>query len=143
MFAPLLKLAVVLQALLLALPPGWCCAIAWPTGKTVAGGEAASGNTGETVRPCCHARMPSRPGDADRNSAPSRPTPVRPAAECCCSRVATTPPRLVHQTDDDALPLYVDLPIANATVLSGQRDTVQCVHPAGPRLHVLKCVWRC
>lgn len=139
-----MKALVIGNALLLAMPPGWCCRD-W-TVRDAAPAPAAS---------CCHARTAghaSSPGHtqhAQAQEAPSRDVapaqPALPKIQCCCLREAPTPPRV---TFDAQTQIYLVLSPAPSLDLTAEGAAVARVgdavfHNAGPPLHVLQCVWLC
>lgn len=130
MNAVVFQIVVLANALLVALPPGWCC-------QDWAPGEAAK----PVAVSCCGARL-------ERPSLPSE-SPSKPAeAECCCDRNATVSFRNVADKDDlrdAALWLAVAVPeptqprIGSPAVVVEQR----VYRDAGPPINILNCVWLC
>jgi len=131
MCGALVKSLVVLQTLLLALPPGWCCAAA----------SAESAPFVNEGRWCCQAlgqeiESTGRPPD-------SHSPPRRPAAECCCPREATAPQKTAPPANDSALPVFAVAPVSVARLTELPAQSATGVWPGDPPLHVLQCEWLC
>jgi hypothetical protein len=129
MSAWILKIVLLGNALLLALPPGLCCL------------EPARRRE---VKPpptaCCQTRQE---GSSEPASAPARDSQVE---KCCCLREAVIPGQgdLTGLTPLDAAASFA-LPAFDPprlVALSAGVDAYLLADP-GPPLHVLKCVWRC
>lgn len=117
----LVKLLILGNSLLLALPAGICCADL--------SGRSESAPAAQTT--CCRHPQSSQPHQ-----------PARPAAECCCDRDATLPTAsavpaalqgISHQVADTA--------IVFKRALDDLQD--ESLLQRGPPLRVLQCVWRC
>lgn len=123
----LLRVAVVANALLLVLPPGWCQAVAahCDIEKSV---PAAT---------CCH-QIPLQDSESEQ-------APVSPGIKCCCSRDAVVDRETVQPPEDHGLSLLA-VPSDSVTVscpqAMGDISTRANLH-AGPPLRILQCVWRC
>ncbi len=115
-------------AFLLALPSGWCCA------DFLAGNaEAASSNAS-----CCqHSGVPAQNGDSESG----QNSPKCPRGVCCCQS-----DRVVEKSVDLAprsgLSAFTWSQINDATELSSTTRLSSQLSGAGPRLHLLQCVWR-
>ena len=112
----ILQLVATASTLALALPPGTCSMLMHETQV-----EQAS---------CCHPN-------------PQKPAPHAPAERCCCAQDSTLPEKSV--VAPVSLDLLLHLAIMpgvaeHGIVATGAPETFR---PSGPRLHVLKCVWRC
>lgn len=123
LLVPALTLAT---SLVLALPPGWCGA--WM--------QHDAAQSQPVMKTCCHPAADSQPCEA-----PGTPTDP-PAGKCCCSWDATVPNEPVRPADAASLPLAIVAEQATEPFgqVSGIADPLDL---AGPRLHVLHCVWRC
>ncbi|MGE0609451.1 MAG: hypothetical protein AB7O62_20335 [Pirellulales bacterium] len=124
MNAAVLKSLVLANALLLAMPPGWCCRV--PAIKDAAVRKSS----------CCHQQTPERP-------APSQ-MPGQPGLHCCCTRQATLPQAAVAPDHDGVNAVAV----LAETALGPLQQTLPLSHAlpamaAGPPLRILNCVWRC
>jgi hypothetical protein len=112
----ILQLVAVASTVALALPPGACSLL-----MHEAQVEQAS---------CCHPK-------------PHKPAPHAPAERCCCAQDSTLPEKsaVAPVSLDLLLHLAFMPPVAErGVVAAGVRETLPIF---GPRLHVLKCVWRC
>ncbi len=128
MYGWLRQILVLSAALLLALPPGWCCF----TPRGHAGARPQAGQD------CCH-------GGPAHSAAPYRQEPpAAPATSCCCPTDATTPADPETPAADPfsapfALPVgEVRLPPAAPTLTRGDPP-----HPPSPPPRLLHCVWLC
>jgi hypothetical protein len=115
---------VLVCALWLIMPPGWCC-----LPRSVASTPAKP-----VPKPCCC--CPETPPSKD-NSAP-----VLPLTHCCCEKDWTKPPT--------PAPFDINLGLASLFVrVDGLADARPChlSQPVydfhSPPIHVLQCVWRC
>jgi hypothetical protein len=117
-------------ALLLALPPGWCC---FPLQRSPEAGPTAP------KRECCHGG--AAPGE--RGPAPSdHEAPAAPASSCCCLTDTTLPPTpQTPPADSTSAPLVLPDGIA-AHPTAADPIPASAVHsPPPPRL--LHCLWLC
>jgi hypothetical protein len=119
-----LRVLVLANALLLALPPGWCCLPADEPARAAA-----------PCRGCCHQA-------GDPQDATPEPEPLPPANDCCCLWDSVPPP--------DSRGLAPDLSVAAAVfaealpVLHAPRVEREAPHSfAPPPRHVLLCLWLC
>jgi hypothetical protein len=128
MNALLLQFLAFASALALALPPGAC-----------AGMMRLSQEGSKSVKAtCCHQPAPDHRPNSDQ-------PPNLPSAKCCCVKDATVPEKTAPQADE----LSLGLPLVAADLLAFSNfgsgaDRIDLTAPfhAGPRLHLLKCVWR-
>jgi hypothetical protein len=120
------------SAVVLALPPGWCC---YALNAALAASAAADEVT-PPVHACC--RTPAAPHE----NAPT-PAPAKPKASCCCQQDAAQPKSV--DTAADALPAVAILPAAApAAIRSMSNRAEDNVSPgASPSLRLLHCVWLC
>jgi hypothetical protein len=122
----LLRVLVVGNALLLTLPPGWCCPA--PVAEKPAAPPAAPS--------CCHAEVPPAP-DSQPLSCPMS------ATKCCCQFDSTAPPHIAKYVVDSAwsLPLIpaVSPSVSDAAIAA---EAAAILFPSPP-INVLQCVWRC
>ncbi|MEX0704859.1 MAG: hypothetical protein WD069_22360 [Planctomycetales bacterium] len=122
----LLKLLVMSEALLVALPPGACCV----------NFKSAGQHAGPSRGSCCRPETP-RP---ERSPVPPAPG----ASECCCRYDGVPRGEQVAVADGWALPVAA-FPFDSRPRLEG----VSGVPPApesldpGPPRHLLHCVWLC
>jgi len=109
-----LQLVGIVSAIALILPPGWCSA-------------SMQHDRAEPVpTTCCH---------PTQDQAPAGPT-----VECCCSRATTLPEKSVQVT---GTPDLAPASVADVPVSDFEEQASETPFRSGPRLHVLKCVWRC
>lgn len=131
MRALLLNTIVLANALLVALPPGWC------RGVCVDRQPAAATQPAPAKPTCCQRAQTCPAPESDQ-------APARPAARCCCSYDATAPEKVTASTDHAwaALPLIAGVlcPELSSPV---SHFEAQPPDPSGPPLRVLQCVWRC
>ncbi|MEQ8787876.1 MAG: hypothetical protein RIC55_16340 [Pirellulaceae bacterium] len=122
--ALLMKLLIVAQVALLALPVGWCCA----------GGRATSMWEVSPTKGCCASQ-------AAPQHERSRPSP--PAARCCCQRNVLLPATIVKLPQGEVASLdRIFSPAAHLRAISLE-GPISFSCDTGPPLHVLQCVWRC
>src|SRR5262245_48834221 len=121
------KCLVFATALLLALPPGWCCA------KT----EGQPEKVPAKAKHCCCCQEHSRKPD----SGPNR-LPTIPYKNCQCQKDSTAPQNPESLTLDPGI--AITLPPDNS---NGHAARNIQLHDASsfssPPLHVLQCLWRC
>lgn len=118
-------------SLVLALPPGWCggCAAVDAPAKTH---EAPGG--------CCQASADTAPSGCD---AAARTADASEAHFCaCCASSHRTPPT-PSPAPEAAVPTAWSLAAPHAPVVERLVEVTATPARGGPRLHVLKCVWRC
>lgn len=123
---PILAKTVVLSMVtLLALPQGWCCSV--PMDEVV---EAAPAKT-----KCCQPPTPESPTDR---------LPTTPDVECCCSHDEAIPAKAIELPDTPTVALFT-VPDLGDLDLGSVRDcdSEAFLLDPGPKLHILKCVWRC
>jgi hypothetical protein len=118
----------LLLAVLLALPPGWCCFVMTDV-------RATSPEPEPTDCCCC---PPAPAGEED--------APARPAPRCCCGHRDVLKPEGRTRTLPDGvveplLPLPVVAPITPATAATA--EALLLPPPLPCPLHVLRCVWLC
>lgn len=126
LMTPFLSKSVVLSiATLLALPPGWCCGMF----------QHVKADTAPEKTECCQHPGPEKPSDN---------LPATPKAECCCSHEAAIPAKAVEPTDTPSVVLFA-VPNLGDLYFGLERtcDSVVLLFDPGPKLHILKCVWRC
>jgi hypothetical protein len=119
-------------ALLLALPPGWCCA---------APQRAEVGTRSVAEHGCCH----GGPTHPDHGTAPDREeAPAAPTSPCCCVTEATTPASQETPAPDPAsAPLVLPVPAVDlAPAVPGFTRGTR-FHVPSPPLRLLHCVWLC
>src|SRR5262249_35485644 len=102
MNAYLLNLVVLAQALMLALPPGVCCADL----GGVDGTRSSSGCNPQTaVSPACCSHV----ADQSQPVSPCGHAPTKPVKECCCRHETAVAVKLAGVRHDD---LSLSLPVA-------------------------------
>jgi hypothetical protein len=127
--ATFLRYVVLGNALLLALPPGWCCVSPAQTVDSKA--------KTPPPRNCCHC---SEANESQQTSLPAKPTV--PSVPCCKAgsfTVAASPEKTVK------------MPVADTVAFSLRLIEVADVHPvticglpiSSPPLHLLNCLWLC
>ncbi|MEX1027933.1 MAG: hypothetical protein WD049_07995 [Candidatus Paceibacterota bacterium] len=122
----LLQFAALTSSFLLTLPPGWC------GGDTH---EQLGSAPAEAV--CCHQTGHDR-------SSESQGSPVRPTVDCCCSWDATVTQKGAELSDSSSLAIgCTDADFTTNVGSVKASETVTKPFRSGPRLHVLKCLWRC
>jgi hypothetical protein len=129
MRAAALRYAVVANALLLALPAGWCGAT-WLACEPAQ--EAAHAG-------CCPESTP------DHASSPGRPASGSTDATCCCHREAVPPGKSVQIERQGGAGLFA-VPVSAAADVSRPATCASWMPAeiaAGPPLRILQCVWRC
>jgi len=119
------KFLVLCNALLLALPAGWCCLPAAPEGREVPVPSAPT---------CCASQ--------EREPAPDDPSPVHSDSSCCCQKDG-----LRAMTAEQSLSLSTAILAVVPGIVAAQPEAT-ALHTAvlvdaSPPLHVLQCVWRC
>src|SRR5881227_2042782 len=128
MNALVLRVLVLGNALLLALPAGWCC--------TVPALNAAPAP--EKPQSCCSARhkIPR---------SPAKPCPPLPCKSCCDQHTKAVRPQSVKAPTDPgySAPVAVFLTDISAAGHDGPARAMTHAHSPPPALHVLQCVWRC
>jgi len=123
-----LRILACTQALLLALPPGWCCIAPQP-----AAAEQPLVATG--YLDCCHQDSPT-------NDTPG-PCSGRPIDLCCCHADMTIPASQLTMTGKAIFTVPVSLAGDTTTDQCAPRPLAVGLRPPGPSLQVLHCVWRC
>ncbi len=127
--ATLFRILVFTQALLLALPPGWCCAAPQS--------EAAEEPVPATGCPDCG----HQDRQADETPGPCSQRPVDPC--CCCCVKAAIPAGQLKITAAASFSAPVSL-AADAMAYQGlSRSATSGLPPPGPSLQILHCIWRC
>jgi hypothetical protein len=145
-----LRYLVLCNALLVALPPGWCCVL--PMQPANLGAEPVECCTNSTTprpkpieptrqRSCCHhadssAQASIMPAAPVSDSLPTVPN-------CCCEFVPSVVPNVysVDLHDGVGVPLAATI---NGLISAGQSLEIPCVfHPVSPPLHLQNCVWLC
>jgi hypothetical protein len=124
-----LRILVLGNALLLALPPGWCCLLpARPTAPAP-----------EDALPCC----PLCRHEAQQPASPPEACPNPPAGGCSCQSDPATPPQAKTAAPD--LSVAPDFASAGEALAPTGIGPALAVLPsfASPPLQVLLCVWRC
>jgi hypothetical protein len=129
---PLCRILILCNALVLALPPGWCCAaLLW--------GRCKQGESAPTSSDCCCCPK-TKP---DHSSPVPIPAPSSPAKLCCCQSDPLAPP--------------TSKPVLEASVLVSWHGNTETLMPADvegpsaggrscillPPLRIVHCVWRC
>ncbi|HZT81477.1 MAG TPA: hypothetical protein VFA26_14710 [Gemmataceae bacterium] len=123
----LLRGLVACNALLLALPPGWCCL---PAARAESAPQPASSS-------CCCEHAPPAPEQ------PASPHPGKPCPRQCCHRDAT-PPAAVDKLHLDSTPAALPAVVALGCDQPGSGpDGVPVVHLLARPLQLLHCVWLC
>lgn len=151
------QLLALFTSLILALPPGWCAAL------------SAIGEPMHGTRPACCARLSSPTVGRSAHHAAHIPSgsccpmrmdlrhdavPEGPFVRCCCVRHALLPETTKIQQDEQSdpfghLPTLIAwdslLPSAAIERSGDVMESLDSIHPfyQGPRLHLVKCVWRC
>lgn len=131
MNACVLKLIVLGQALLLALPPGLFCV-----------------DLGRKAKPVSQASCCSHSGENDKADAGSSDNPcgqpAQPTGKCCCSRETAVTAKVVSvRMDDFAFSSPASLASEIVSLSSHQAGVCDSIIATGPPLRVLHCVWRC
>jgi len=122
------KLLVLTCALLLALPPGWCCATPNPK---------AADLPAQPTHSCCQHEQPTPNQE---------PMPAVPVQQCCCEKDLASPssPSSPKTTSLDlAISIPVVIPDAPAAHVAGVGVLDFAGPSPSPPLNVLQCVWRC
>src|SRR6266849_10322876 len=124
-----LRYVVLCNALLLALPPGWCCVTPARTVESKA----------KTPPPCtcCHC---SEANDLQQTSLPAKPTiPSKPCCKSSNFAVAASPEKSVKMPATGLVTFAIGLNAAS----TGHLVIVPSLPIPSPPLHVLKCLWLC
>jgi hypothetical protein len=128
MSTPVIRLLVLTNGLLLALPPGWCAAL--PIHRTK--------SPPPKVNCCCSCKPPSPSERPD-----PKPSPRQPLQICCCRGDLVVPPTLKIAVRDMAFAAVLDAPDDSGC----HQGTAFADGLVGrflpPPLHVLNCSWRC
>lgn len=133
-----MKPLMLVYALVLALPSGWCCLL--PLQSVQAANEQS--------KPSCCSKAAAHPNKSccsrktNRPTAPACPSPLVKA--CCCSTQLTPPPDRVAPDQPEAIANLVlaDADFATAGGFFAQRHEVPFPSLSCP-LQLLLCVWRC
>ncbi len=146
MNALLPKLVTLAASLVLALTPGMCCGLvlACRAGSSLAQQACCQPSKAPNCRVKCGlARTACCDQTAKHGTCPSHDTPDRPCNSCCGIRDVTLPEKTIPQTESSnpVLPVVADNS-SNLGSGAGGEAAPAFAH-AGPRLHVLQCVWRC
>jgi hypothetical protein len=134
-------------ALILVLPPGWCCAA---SGGRCCGHVAVLGATPDTPAPTCskckacsggccctkvEGRRPAPP------QSPAQPAPARKAD--CCERQQVAAPKVELPTLDGFAAALEPPLLLTADLLAERFGVGVSPRCASPPLHLLHCVWLC
>jgi hypothetical protein len=134
------KRVVLVFALVLALPPHWCCVLPLKAAQTTVGQSSAASCCHDTNEPsqatCCCSSKP-RPA-----APPAQPVPFVEA--CGCAIPLSTPPAGVAPSPPEAAALIVFADI-NGSITSGvvHQQLEEFSPPPDCSLHLFQCVWRC
>ncbi len=135
----LAKTALLLNGLLLALPPGVCC---WSFSATQ---HVTTPVVEDAPTSCCAAHESKTVVPACAHTGTEHPQPTAPAT-CCCRRDVVV--QKSSQDDGDFATLLgwvAALPDVALPTPDGLIAQAGCEHllDPGPPLRVLQCVWRC
>jgi hypothetical protein len=126
------QLLALTAALLLALPPGWCCFTPPHSGASP---------SAEAERDCCS----GGPAHKDHQPTPSHEDcPAAPTSACCCDTAATGPAGPETATPD-SVPAALALPADHADLCSAGAGFLWDItpHASSPPPRLLHCVWLC
>jgi hypothetical protein len=118
-----LQLLVLTNAMLLALPPNWCCTLRLP------------GKHADSKPQCCAQQEPA-PEDGEQDE--QRPTTV----DCCCQIDSSLPPHPEIVARDLASSPVVTVSESGDGVSVFDAEAVVAIAEAPP-LQILHCVWIC
>jgi hypothetical protein len=126
MNAPVFHVIALANALLLALPAGWCNSF----------GQLDRHAAASVQTVCCHL--------TSNHPESSLPRPSVPVVQCCCSQAVVAPEKVVTQADQAprALPVFLT-DFGSAEGESTFATPIAAPFSATLRLHALLCVWRC
>jgi hypothetical protein len=122
------KLLVLTSAVLLALPPGWCCAT--PSQKP------AQTPAKHAAHSCC--RQPKQTPTPDQE-----PGPGQPVQKCCCENDLASPANPEKASPDLTFSVPVPSPDTLMAEVGGAGAASAISPTASPPLYILQCVWRC
>jgi hypothetical protein len=124
----LFRILAVSNALAMALPLGWCC----PSPVAAAKSETAS------VAPCPHCQPQRATEDESAPSAPESPE------KCpCCQVRSTNANEQLSAAPVAQMAAALVAAIEPAPQSACNLEPTQFIHPPGPSLQILHCVWRC
>ena len=130
-------------AVLLTLPPGWCCTLL-NTGCCQQRGEQAASQT-KTSTPlsenvcCCE----TTPGKKSPGSTKPRP-PIPSQPEPCCVEVPRTHTQSVSHFTFDGDDAVCEVLVIPQLPITARPFTESVVHPyLTYRIHLIQCVWLC
>ena len=125
-----LRSLVLCNALLLALPQGWCCFVPLLT--------ACQDETPGQATDCCHCSD----GVKQKPAAPT-PEPAKPLKACCRQPDTLAGPNAetFHLDLSLVAPVSATAPDLGAPNAPGQ--VAHGLHPLSPPPHLLHCVWLC
>jgi len=143
-----------ITALAVVPPSGWCCLVR-PCCSNSQGAycrQEAGPYPGQQPSCCQSRQVRSRDGQARAECAPH--APLSHSGRCCCSRDVTAPerdPLSVQGRGKSALKGfhlgYGSTSYGDETSLLSRHVRVEWLQfpplRSGPRLHVVKCLWRC
>ena len=132
----LMRLLAVFCSLMLAMPQGWCCFVAY---HCTAPAESQHTKQKTPCCPCC-----PQPADSDEQApSPQAPFPLCPSCSCV-DRQAILPDSLTVQLVETGFVLFLPpLPLVAPDLGHPALVAESADPPPTPSLQVLYCVWRC
>lgn len=121
------KLLILTSAVLLALPPGWCCIT--PNQKTAE-------TPPKVPHSCCQLHQEQPTPDQE-------PVPRQPVQKCCCEKELPSPQNPETAPLELTFTHSVAIPAALSNDVGGVDGPSFDSSPFSPPLHILQCVWRC
>lgn len=139
------RAAVMVCSLLLALPQGWCCILATFVPKaTPTSTVYVSNGTSDTADGCCPCRLPKPQPTGGPTEKPNSPAAPKNTVCPCIDRHATVPETTAVEQADAGFVLYFRLhPVLAPGVAQRAAVAETGLPPPSPRTHVWNCVWRC
>jgi hypothetical protein len=138
-----IKLAVLVNAFLLALPIGWCCTASEQLFLEHVSREEGQAEQAQPQTGCCH--LPAHEGTPHSRHIPVSPVPARSGSACCCPQRVAPLGKVVALPDHlGACLIAVPSELAtadDADLSDGGLTPAASVY--GPPLRILHCVWRC
>lgn len=125
-----LRSLVLCNALLLALPQGWCCLIPLAT--------ACPDETPVEAAECCHCSN----GVKHEPSTPT-PKPAKPLKACCCQPDSLAGPNAEKFHFDLGMVAPVDATVSDLALPNNPGQVAHGFHLLSPPLNLLHCVWLC
>jgi hypothetical protein len=128
------RILVMCSAVVIALPPGWCC-----LGFRAAAAASEPAEVTPPPKSCCHPEPVPVPPDGPVGQSRGAPT-----LSCCCQDKAAVRGDQKVATDGPGLSTPLVSPVVHWTgPLTGFREKHFTLFSLAPPLQVLHCTWLC